>query len=599
MPIPFNRPIKPVAQSASIVGLCKGISSELVAWSYCGLYKNESEKYQPNVLVGFRALSEGKLSDELTMRRVPLTSLGKVRLGSIWKDDVCKSMVEFDEYECDVDFRAGGWKYCSFGSAGNAAVAPYPASLHQLPAKYAKDRNWFLEFRLKSGGKLVVPCLEFFSRCYGRSQELPRILATYPWKGGWDTEDNKLYAPIGEPEEDLRWKVKLRRRLNNGDTTFLAHAKYDDYTDAVAKSIHQQIEELHRPESTAPIFLQIPPWFQGMAKMRVRGFWFEDGLSFLALQVMGGSDPDGILIQRDRDNTNKTNGVDPFNDKAAWEGVAEKKLVRPPDIVDLTNHAESEHGAGAVELLDFDYVVLGKERVIVDSRGEKVTRRSGDKVAGSGASAYSGGEALVGGRGIGYASMHARPVIESKGALMDMWNALVHTQKAHPERVTAVEWFTFDDGYKGSGSPGLIGLSPFGDEEESELPTITRNWLFRDVSAARVRGVMIARLIVDGKPVHFVELERRPRTRKDENEQRKDAEESFKGFVVLLQDASCFPDWLRQFLSQVRYVRGIVQKLMGLGTGKAGAFSHKSAKSEAVPCAAAVLNALKKVGIDL
>ncbi len=507
-------------------------------------------------------------------------------------------MVDFDVHDFDVDFRPDKWRHTSFQNVfKNSTSAPYPRDIYPLQVK--TDKNWFLEFMLSSGGKLVVPSLEFFSRCYGRSQELNRILATYPWKGAQDADNSRLYVPLDEPEEPNRWKVKLRRRLTNGDTTFLAHAKYDSYTEKVAKSIYGQIEDSYKPESTAPMFIKIPPWFQGPAEIRARGIWFDNNRSFLALQIVGSSDPDGILILRDRENTNKTDGVDPKDGNVAWPGTSERLLIRPPDIVDLTGDVEPDHGTGAVEILDPDFVVMGIPRKIVDIYGRKVTSRSGKKESADDASAYSSGDPYGSQQGVGYASIHAKPVMESNGALMDMWNAILHTQKKYPGKVQTIEWFTFEHGYVSAGEPGLIALEPIDDDHDPEIPTITRNWLFQDVATARVRGVMVVRMIVNGVDVHIIELQRRPRTKKDANDQKKDSEESFKGYVIVLKDAKDFLPWLRRFLSDVRYVRGIVQKLVPFSPGDAATFTHKPAGHEEIPCEAAVLNALTKMGIKL
>jgi hypothetical protein len=599
MPILFDFKIKPTARTIQIKNLLKDKNSESVAWWYCGIYKNNNAKSQPNVLVGFRKLLGGNLLGDVEPRRVPLTSLGQIVVGSIWKDGVCKSQFDPAIYECEVDFRNEGWRFNSFEDANASGTElPYPRDIY--PLQYVKDKNWFIEFKLPTGGKLVVPCLEFFSRCYGRSQELNRILATYPWMGAADAYRSRLYAPLDEPEEEDRWKVKLRMRLHNGDTTFLAHAKYDSYTERVAKSIYAQIEDGFNPESTWPQFIKVEPWFQGPAEIRAKGIWFDNNRSFLALQIIGSSDPDGILIERDRENTNKREGRDPVaHGGDAWGGAPSKVLVRPPDIVDLTGDDEPDHRTSSVEILDDDFVILGIRRTIVDRRGKKVTDKSGTKRKGNDASAYSSGEPHGSGKGVGYASIHAKPVMESHGALADMWNALLHARRKHPNRIKTVEWFTFEDGYKATIRPNLIALEPIDKDDEPEIPTATRNWVFQDVSVRRIRGVMVVRVVVDGVSIHIIEIERRSRIKKGANDQEETGEESYQGFVIALESDAQFNQWLKRFLSDVRYIRGIVQKLVALSPGKASTFAHKSAGHEEVPCEAAVLNALRKIEIKL
>lgn len=600
MQIPFDFKIKPTAKPIRIDTQFKDNSTDLIAWWYAGIYKNQKAMSQPNVLIDFRKIENGTISDKAIYQRVPLTSLGQVTVGSIWKDGVCRSGVDFPVADFDIDFRRDGWHFTSFEQAyKNHTELPYPQK-QIYPLEFSGDKNWLIQFKLATGGKLIVPCLEFFSRCYGRSQEVNRILAAYPWEGNEDSCLSKFYAPLDEPEEPNKWKVKLRKRLRNGDTTFLAHAKYDHYTKIAAKSIHSRIEEKYKPESKSPIFIEVAPWFQGPAEIKVKGIWFDNNRSFLALQVMGCSDPDGILIERDRENSNNRDGGagdESDADGNAWSGVPEKKLIRPPDIVDLTGDAEPDHGASSVELLDQDFVVMGIPRAIVDRHGKKITSRSGAKRKGDDASAYSSGEPHGSGKNIGFASIHAKPVIESHGALMDMWIAMLHTQKKYPDNIQSVEWFTFEDGYNSQEPPNLIALEPIDEDDNADVPTTTKNWVY--VATGKVRGVMVVRLLVNGTPVHIVELQRRPRKIKDENDQEKEGEQSFKGFVTVINDNNEFIRWLKRFLSDVRYVRGIVQKLTPYSPGKADTFTHKPAGYEEVPCEAAVLNALGKIGVVL
>jgi hypothetical protein len=599
MPIPLSFEIKPTAKTVRIENILKNNNREQVAWWYCGIKKNHVAESQPGVLVGFRDRQGGLLSDSVTLECVPLTALGQISVGTIWKNNICRSRIELATYEGNVDFRSDGWRFSSFEvAAKNGTELPYPRNIH--PLQYVKDKNWLIEFKLPTGGKLVVPCLEFFSRCYGRSQEINRILATYDWTGSEGSCQSRFYAPLDEPEEDDRWKVKLRRRLRNGDTTFLAHAKYDRHTERVAKSIYAQIEESFTPESTAPQFIKVEPWFRGPAEIRAKGIWFDNNRSFLALQIIGCSDPDGILIERERENTNKREGGGPKVDGCeAWAGVPESRLVRPPDVVDLTGDDEPDHDAGSVEILDEDFVVLGIPRAIVDRHGEKITSSLGAKRIRKNASAYSSGEPHGSGKGVGYASIHAKPVMESHGVLADMWNALLHAKRKYPNRIKTVEWFTFADGYKATIRPNLIALEPIYKDDEPDIPTATKNWVFQDVATGRMRGVMVVRVVVDGASVHIIELERRPRIKRGADGQQDNGEESYQGFVIALEGDTQFNRWLKRFLSDIRYIRGIVQKLVVLSPGRANTFAHSRADHQEVVGEAAVLNAFGKIGIKL
>lgn len=348
-----------------------------IVWWYCGIYKNPIAESQPKALIAFREIHPDGLSDQINLRRVQLTALGQMRVGTIWKNGMCRAEAIYDDAVFHVDFTQGRWKFKSFSDAAEHNESPpFPLNIHLL--RYTKDKNWLIEFPLPTGGRLIVPCIEFFSRCYGRSQEIKRVLATYPWHGVKEAEESRLYAPLNEAEEAGKMKVKLRRRMVNGDVVFLAHAKYDPFAEHAAKSIYAQIETQYAPESNMPAFIKAGPWFQGEALIKAKGIWFEDGKSFLALQIVGCSDPDGVSIFRDRENTNKTG---PLKEGAetgtAWNGAPARILKKLPEIIDLTGDEEPDHRAATVEVKDPDFEILGKPRVIVDVRKEHADSTSG------------------------------------------------------------------------------------------------------------------------------------------------------------------------------------------------------------------------------
>jgi hypothetical protein len=570
----------------------------MIAWWYCGIYKNPAAETQPNVLVAFRELLPDGLGDDVVFRRVPLTALGQVRIGSIWKDQRCRSEAAFDVARFDVMIDSRNWRVVSFDEAlHNGSRPPYPLDIH--PLQYNSDKNWMIEFDLESGGRLLIPCLEFFSRCYGRSGELKRVLATYPWSGPNEVHKSRLYAPLDEPEEPGRWKVKLRRRMVNGDIVFLAHAKYDPYTQSAVRKIYAQIEAGHDSKGKAPTFIKVAPWFMGPAQLKVSGISFDNGRSFLGLNILGCSDPQGVPLIRGRENTSQANeGADRGAGGQAWAGVPERRLVKPPEIVDLTGDDEPDHGAGAIEIQDPDFEILGEPRAVIDVRPEKAKSSAGPKGAGTGADQYSSGEPFGAERGVGYASIHAKPVLESQGTLRDVWNAMLYLKKKYPEKIKAVQWFTWEGEFQDDPEPQLIGLAEF-DEEELITDTDLKHWLYADVVARTVRGILVARMVFQDKWVCIVEIQRRPRTKKDKDGERKPSEEPFKGLVCTPKHLGEFKTWLTHTLSSIRYIKGIVQKLEGEHIENCTAFAHSRSNSQQVAGEAAVLNALEKVNVRL
>lgn len=137
---------------------------------------------------------------------------------------------------------------------------------------------------------------------------------------------------------------------------------------------------------------------------------------------------------------------------------------------------------------------------------------------------------------------------------------------------------------------------PFNEKEE--VDGTTRKWPYI-TAFQELRGVLLARVLAQGRPVHILEIQRRPRTKKDANGNVKEVEDSYKGLAFVLDDHYKFKMYLKQLLSKIRYVKGVVQKITGTCPGKAAAFKHTSSVEEEVPCVAAVINALRKMNVTL
>ena len=65
-----------------------------------------------------------------------------------------------------------------------------------------------------------------------------------------------------------------------------------------------------------------------------------------------------------------------------------------------------------------------------------------------------------------------------------MWKTLLRLQEKRPDVVSSVEWVALDQDsgfqYRQGSPPQLILLEPFTLEEEDDLPTGVRNWLWLD-----------------------------------------------------------------------------------------------------------------------
>lgn len=576
---------------------------DLMVWWYGGLSKNHQAQSVPLVEVFFRELDERNTPGKFLRFRIALNHLGLLRIGSIWNNGRCQSEIILQEESFVTDFSSGRWHIVSPSQNHQNGYAN-PINQNDYPLRFSHDKNWLINFTLENGKNLLIPCLEFLTRSYGRSEEVSRVLATYPWDG----VANHFFAPFDQPVLPGHWPVKLKKRMRNGDVVFLAHALYDSYTQRFAKSIYAQVEAAFNEDNTYA-FIKIAPWFQGPAKIKVNGHWINDGKTFLGLQILGCSDPGGVPIHRDRENTNKTDGTIVDNESTnAWRGAPARILTKLPEIFDLTDDEEPDHGSASIEIEEPDFIVMGSPRLVVDARRSHTKSSGGHSGNNDTPGRFSGGEHHGTGKGVGYASIYARTVMESHGTLRDMWDAMLYLKKRHKDIISTVEWFTFEGGFCSNDEPELVSLQAFDKndlaENAEELPTTTRNWPYHDLGNRVLRGVLVARMLVGDKPIYIIEIQRRPRKKKAEKNGHEiviDTEESFKGVVCLFSNQKVFITWLRKILHDIRYVRGVVQKLVNTcpGSDRAEAFVHAPASDEQVPCEAAVRNALLKMDIVL
>lgn len=586
--ITLNLKIKPAFRSLRLNFNYKG-SESLVTWWYCGIYKNTKDDSQPLVLVGFRKLiDKNNVSDEMVFERFSLTYLGQLRIGSIWKNGECCGNLIFKSRTFSLNFDQEEWQFQSFAQAGNT---PFPLEIH--PLKYRRDKNWLLSFK-QGQGKLVIPTLEFFTRCYGSSVELRRCLATYPWE---KLQAERFFSPTAVEEEANRWTVALDSRLNDGDAVLIAHIKYDAYARKAAKDIYAQLEAYYGQNQNnhqEPAYLKAGPWHQGVAQVRVEGIEYEDGKSFLGLRIMGCSNPNSPMINLIKNLETEVNG----ESEQEFSGRARRKRINPAEPVELTSAQAPDADAVSVEIEDPDFEILGDFNPIVRRYRNKGERSAAPSRPATDASLFSSGESYGNLKGVGYAHIHAKPVLESQGALRDMWNAMLFLERQHPRNIKSVMWYTPEDGFSDALEPSLIAFEPYDTGRAPKAKTI-RNWPYLMPDELALRGALVMRVKVNSKLIYVLEIQRRPQTRKSEDGSLVDTEESFQGLVFKLDDQNSLNLWLAYILSEARSVRGVLKRLVARCPGKAATFRHSSASGDQVPCEAAAYNALRKMGIDL
>jgi hypothetical protein len=248
------------------MAVARGPADDCVVWWYGAVLRNNRDRTLPLAVVWFRKLLHNGAFGPPFHVDVGITELALVQVGTIWNRGVCRSQLALEEREIEVDFSKPGWRYESQLRVHDRRDAELISSAaYPLPFGN-RDRSEVLVFSLRRGGELVVPTLEFFSRCYGRSAEVNRILSTYPWS---DAEP-RLHVPLSHPVPPGYWSVGLPMRIINDDAMFVAHVKYDAYARAAAKSVHSNLQSQFTSLG-GKAFPKIGPWFTGPATLIVQG----------------------------------------------------------------------------------------------------------------------------------------------------------------------------------------------------------------------------------------------------------------------------------------------------------------------------------------
>lgn len=570
-------------------GTLKDNGESLVVWWYGPVKKNFRDNTVPKVIVFFRYLDDNNNLGKVFFREVALTHLGLLRIGSVWQRGMCKRYIAHEESIFDVCFSEGGWRIITLSGLKKSCFSP---EAEQDIFKYFSEerahKTLLIDFFLPGGKHLLIPCLEFFSRCYGLSSEVKRVLATYPW----EKVKERLFKPLDEPPDPGTWPVKLNWRMHKGDAVLLAHILYDSYAELAAKNVYAHIEK-DFSAGNACSFLRATPWFQGEGQLAVAGIPLDGGKAFLALRVLGSTQPGGATVQREKEQRIATEGEEE-NDGSTW--LPSKKKPGIADIIDLTDDAEPDHGSSWLDISEEEFSVLGKPRKVVDRRRERDSTSGTRNIPVPGDEGnFSTGEAYGSGKGVGKAYLYAYLEMESQGMLRDMWEALRHLHSLHSNRIQLVEWFTFENGFCSDSEPKLIRMNPI--EGDILVSMSVEQWPFIDHEKNNLRGALVVRVVSEGRCVYIVEVQRRSRVKSSESDVFE--EEHISGLCFMLDDDENFDKWLRKLLSEIRYKKGVFKKILGMCPGLAKTFSHRRSKSDTMFCESVAKNAIRKMGVEV
>lgn len=538
----FN--IMPYTSNANIQTLRLPSNKTYVAWWYGGLLENTTNKTCPHVIVTFIEIDDDGcvIPQEYKRDTLSLTHLGQVRLGTLWRNKRCVGVIDYPVRKLKLNVNPGEYSITTCESK--------PAFDQRFyPLEFSRDKNKLLQFETGKF-KLLLPCMEYFSRCYGRSQEVKRIITTYPWDEGRpnqglngeaseDTMQHRLLRPLREIESEGVWKINLAPRLYNDDAVFVAHFKYDRLTQICAKNIRAELEAsyLNRKKNNGKkslTFITARPWHSGTLDLLVEGVEIKSENTFLGLRVLGTSDPYDETIVRQRENQNDPQIPNPTGPLGGWPRPP--KNITPP-IKNLTDDERPDNDAETQELKEMSFVRLGYRRPVVHQPLDKAKTRGQDGPPRKDGDPLGSGDGEGKGKGIGKSTSSSPDALTSQGVVKDMWdtfNKIADSNKYSP-KISNVRWFVPGypfDRYRDQGIklmqidlPSEAQLQAYFDEDklgldDEEIRTIKAkrssaiNWCYirndrqRELTT-RHRGLLVMTASVGMCNICIIEIERR------------------------------------------------------------------------------------------
>lgn len=134
--------------------------------------------------------------------------------------------------------------------------------------------------------------------------------------------------------------------MNKYDAPFASFFALDGFTRKVIDRIQRQLDVCEDRK----IYLKVAPWFKGKARIKVKGFWLENNVTFLGLSVTGVSLPAGYTINYDRDNSNLVDEKAEQGSRQACSNVPVRHIKNPDEPFSVDNAFSPDSGASTLEL---------------------------------------------------------------------------------------------------------------------------------------------------------------------------------------------------------------------------------------------------------
>lgn len=475
----------------------KKLPGDWVVWWYEKLKGNKSAETNPIVEVVFRRLNEHGIPSAYTSAQIGLASLSRFRIGTIWRDGECIADTDFgDEVELAVKFeKLHSADYTSFmNPPGKTGLLPI--SNQDYAFRYDRTGAKMLNFSLPNEKNLLIPCIEFYVRCYGSKTSIPAIIATHPWV---DVEA-KLFA--SEERDAQRWSVPLKKNMSDGDGLFLASILYDRHAMQAARRIRSQFDlDLHNRQEWT--HLEVEPWFHGLAKVCCRGYWVNGGNTFLCLEVTGMSQPHKNQYEIIRD---KFDTLDPIDGDQLLLPTISSKIPPEDDPFRITDQTEPGAGVPTQQLRDPGFAIIGEPCPHKKTyRSRAYSSVTFVPVEPQSKENYALGSGSNGPASTGRVEFNAERFVGDGGVVSAMW--------AEMRRLNALDssmslaWYRTTTGYTLDADFKLQPLQALRLGEDASDQA--RRWLSYPTNSTKTRGILISRLNLMGRTFHLFEVQRK------------------------------------------------------------------------------------------
>ncbi|MDP2202250.1 MAG: hypothetical protein Q8K07_09550, partial [Methylicorpusculum sp.] len=471
-----------------------------VMW-YCGLKRNNLAPSEQKVVVGFQ---KPGIAKELQFLEVGITHMGQLKIGTVWQNQRLIDEKDYEEQVFDVDGSANRWQVAKTWSSISSTTTDWliPSHVHKLQDKENCSPARVVKFSVDGNPNgLIIPCMEIFSKMYGRSHHIKKMLVNMPLSLAVD----KLLYPDVQPEISNGWLVTVTRDCLNDDAVYLAHLKHDQIAYKRTDQIWHSLQKTFADSSQQFAFPVIPPWFSGKLKLKVKGRWLDsEKTRFLGLQIVGYSEPSGPDIYLDRENTNLSEIIK----REGGTAYLYKRTKSPSDEISLTSDDEPGRNQEEFQVFNDPIEILGIQRevkrVIRTEREVGAIRILKNETEATG---YSAGDQFGSKLHIQAASVDTPHKIVPK-MFIKIWNSL---QKLTAEKkIISVSSIDVSGNIIGSvETPGLIDLTTHGLPTKSTDTKEMIKWLNMGRKSHTQRKLLIAQIKTTHGDCLLLEIERK------------------------------------------------------------------------------------------